>query len=220
MNTGVIEKVIENLYLQIQELSAQINGVSNKTILPLAQAFTNMNDDQQAQFFVEVAKIMKTWTSSGGMSQQAYYIGRHLATCKCSTEDSRELIRMIYAYEALEKKIEALRVDSANLTEARDLYKSKLDDARVRETQMTQHMIHLNDVHRVQLKSATEGLIERNKVLADALIDLYVATCALADTDGVQASYTTWELMRSAMLRVRDIPGLTLPEAKPAWLEN
>lgn len=60
----------------------------------LALLFADMTDDDQAQFFVEVAKIMETWGPQKHM--QAYYIGRHLATCTCSSFEARELIENIH----------------------------------------------------------------------------------------------------------------------------
>jgi hypothetical protein len=46
---------------------------------------------------VYVARIMSTWDGFGSASayMQASFIGRHLATCECSTEEARELIRNI-----------------------------------------------------------------------------------------------------------------------------
>jgi hypothetical protein len=64
----------------------------------LADEFCKLDDDAQAQFFVHVAKIMSAWpgTSLGVASYaQASFIGRHLATCECSTEQARDLIRNI-----------------------------------------------------------------------------------------------------------------------------
>ena len=60
----------------------------------LAEIFANMDDDKQAQFFVEVAAIFKTWGHYKAESQ-CIYIGGHLRNCKCSTDEARELIRSI-----------------------------------------------------------------------------------------------------------------------------
>lgn len=64
------------------------------TPLNLAEAFTEMNDEEQAQFFIEVTAIMGRWGSSR-RSQQAYYIGGHLRTCTCSNDAARMLVREI-----------------------------------------------------------------------------------------------------------------------------
>lgn len=61
----------------------------------MAECFCEMNDDDQAQFFVEVAKIMETWPTMA-KDNQPYYIGKHLAECDCSTPESREFITNIY----------------------------------------------------------------------------------------------------------------------------
>ena len=56
----------------------------------LAEIFANMNDEQQAQFFIEAADVMKDYVDS-----QCWYIGKHLRECECSTEGARDLIRTI-----------------------------------------------------------------------------------------------------------------------------
>lgn len=64
----------------------------------LADVFSNMTDDEQAQFFIEVAKRFKSW--GPGWTSQAQYIGAHLKNCSCSTDEARELIENIaYAME-------------------------------------------------------------------------------------------------------------------------
>lgn len=59
-----------------------------------AQAFADMNDDEQAQFFVNAARIAAE-TYEGSPQSQWIRIGDHLATCKCSSDAGRELIRSI-----------------------------------------------------------------------------------------------------------------------------
>jgi hypothetical protein len=69
---------------------------SDKEIRNLAESFCAMDDDCQAKFFVEVAAVMDGWPAqSHGRDQQCWYIGRHLATCTCSTEAARDVIRTI-----------------------------------------------------------------------------------------------------------------------------
>lgn len=60
-------------------------------IRPLAEMFCSLDDDKQAKFFVEVVKIMETW-GPGKMEHQAWYIGRHLATCECASEPARTFV--------------------------------------------------------------------------------------------------------------------------------
>ena len=59
----------------------------------LAEQFAALSDDAQAQFFCIAAG--KLGTFNAGM--QAFYIGKHLRTCECSTDDGRAFIREIVA---------------------------------------------------------------------------------------------------------------------------
>ncbi len=62
----------------------------------IAKIFAAMSDDDQAQFFIEVARIAKEWpTQLGGPSYQWWLIGSHLRNCSCSTNEAREMIREI-----------------------------------------------------------------------------------------------------------------------------
>lgn len=56
----------------------------------LAIAFADMGDEEQAQVFIEVADIARTWT--GTTFAQWFSVGRHLRDCGCSTDDARELV--------------------------------------------------------------------------------------------------------------------------------
>ena len=58
-----------------------------------AEAFCNWNDEDQAQFFIEVAKLAEEWPGISGM--QWFLVGRHLLQCTCSTDDARELVKAI-----------------------------------------------------------------------------------------------------------------------------
>ena len=64
------------------------------TVEQLAGLFSELDDDAQAKFFVEVARIMQSWTPYE-RDMQAAYIGRHLRDCECSTESARELVAEI-----------------------------------------------------------------------------------------------------------------------------
>jgi hypothetical protein len=64
----------------------------------LAEAFCEMNDEDQAQFFIECADVAKAWTfgaGSYGADWQWFTVGRHLATCECSNDDARDMVREI-----------------------------------------------------------------------------------------------------------------------------
>jgi len=60
----------------------------------LAEAFANLDDDSQAQFFCRVAAIALTWKGFS-KDMQWYYVGKHLRECECSTDDGREMLREI-----------------------------------------------------------------------------------------------------------------------------
>jgi hypothetical protein len=70
------------------------------TPLMLAEAFCDMGDEDQAQFFIECTAIMGRW-GPGKREMQAHYIGGHLKTCACSNEKTRDFIGEI-AYAATE----------------------------------------------------------------------------------------------------------------------
>lgn len=58
-----------------------------------AKWFAGLNDDEQSKFFVAVAKAIDLPHFQA--ETQWLAIGNHLATCECSTEDAREMIRGI-----------------------------------------------------------------------------------------------------------------------------
>lgn len=60
----------------------------------LATAFCDMDDEAQAQFFIDCADIMQGWHAAN-REMQAMYIGRHLRDCACSTDAARDLVRNI-----------------------------------------------------------------------------------------------------------------------------
>lgn len=59
-----------------------------------AQWFAGLTDDEQAKFFVAVVRCMDSVTAFHSETQW-YAVGNHLATCECSTEGAREMIRTI-----------------------------------------------------------------------------------------------------------------------------
>ena len=56
----------------------------------LAEIFCDMDDESQAQFFIEVAAIARTWKNTN--VAQWFQVGAHLRKCECSTDDARDLI--------------------------------------------------------------------------------------------------------------------------------
>ncbi len=70
--------------------------IANLTPAQLAEMFCEMIDEDQAQFFIEAARIAATWpTKHGGASYQWYVVGKHLQTCECSTDDARSMVQDI-----------------------------------------------------------------------------------------------------------------------------
>jgi hypothetical protein len=73
------------------------DGADDEEARLIARRFCRMNDDQQAKFFVEVARVMGEWKApSFGMGWQAQAIGNHLRTCECSTPAAREFIANVH----------------------------------------------------------------------------------------------------------------------------
>jgi hypothetical protein len=100
MNRKELEAVVDAIQGQLDLVRSDFGDrVSDKEVISLAERFCQMDDDAQAQFFCKVAAIMDRWPTGPGLSHgrsgQCYYIGRHLATCTCSTEAGRELVREI-----------------------------------------------------------------------------------------------------------------------------
>lgn len=98
MERDIIESAVEAIYGQLEMLRSSLGGrVSDIEVRQVAERFAQMDDDAQAKFFVKVARIMDSWPKpSHGRDGQAWYIGRHLATCACSTQSARDLIAMIH----------------------------------------------------------------------------------------------------------------------------
>ena len=59
----------------------------------LATAFADMMDEDQAQFFIDVAELAKEWGADP--YAQWYLVGRHLVTCSCATDEAREMVTAI-----------------------------------------------------------------------------------------------------------------------------
>ncbi len=64
----------------------------------IAEAFCELNDEQQAQVFIEAAIISSEWKNSVGTGDdgtQWHSVGKHLAECACSSEAARDIVRAI-----------------------------------------------------------------------------------------------------------------------------
>jgi hypothetical protein len=59
----------------------------------VAEMFASLDDDGQAQVFVEVAKIAALWTDTN--MDQWSAVGAHLRDCECSTDGAREIVERI-----------------------------------------------------------------------------------------------------------------------------
>jgi hypothetical protein len=69
--------------------------ITNLTPQQLAECFCEMYDEEQAQFFIEVAAIAKTWEEGRSPClwvDQWELVGKHLRTCSCSTDEARDLV--------------------------------------------------------------------------------------------------------------------------------
>jgi len=67
-------------------------------LVTCAKWFAGLDDEKQAQFFIEVAKEAMTWPSgSVSLWQQFERMGDHLRTCYCSNDLARDVIYAIHA---------------------------------------------------------------------------------------------------------------------------
>ena len=64
----------------------------NLTPAQVAEAFCDLDDERQAQFFVEVARLAQEWPKA---HYQWSLVGNHLRDCECSTEAARDMVREI-----------------------------------------------------------------------------------------------------------------------------
>lgn len=63
-------------------------------VATVAAWFSELNDEDQADFFIEVAKRAEDWAVLPAM--QWMRVGGHLRTCTCATHEARELIRSLH----------------------------------------------------------------------------------------------------------------------------
>lgn len=61
----------------------------------IAAAFCAMNDEEQADFFIHASRIAReTWKGHQGL--QWSYVGSHLKTCACATDEARDMVEQIH----------------------------------------------------------------------------------------------------------------------------
>ena len=98
--------IAQKLLDKIHTLSG---GFTDRDVSALAEGFCRLDDDHQSKFFVFVARIMGQWDNGVGLKRdsQAYYIGKHLQTCKCSTPEAREFLESIVYIMKDQEKINA-----------------------------------------------------------------------------------------------------------------
>lgn len=75
--------------------SAKVTTIVELDVETAALWFSELDDDTQAKFFVEVAKRSLAWPRHAAMHQW-YLIGSHLKNCECATEEAREIIREMH----------------------------------------------------------------------------------------------------------------------------
>jgi hypothetical protein len=86
--SGIAQLVADGLFMKV-EMKCEVE-IDVET---MARVFCNLDDDAQAQFFVKVAEIAKTFPH---FDNQWYYLGGHLRNCECSTDDARDMIDSIH----------------------------------------------------------------------------------------------------------------------------
>jgi hypothetical protein len=59
----------------------------------VAAWFCELNDEQQADFFIKVSSKADEW--SHHQNSQWYLVGRHLRDCSCSNRIAREMVQSI-----------------------------------------------------------------------------------------------------------------------------
>ena len=62
----------------------------------VAALFAGMNDDEQAQFFEDVGRLIAQWEGTAG-ERQLWAVGRHMKMCACITSRGRDVLRTLVA---------------------------------------------------------------------------------------------------------------------------
>lgn len=82
------------------DVEIEIKTTVRLDLATAAKWFAALDDDTQAQFFVEVCKAAREWPAGKGVnlgpSYQWYLIGSHLRNCACSSDDAREMVRSMH----------------------------------------------------------------------------------------------------------------------------
>lgn len=91
-----VSDVLGKLQSALTELYVLTDGPSEACMKSIAHTFASMDDDMQAKFFVEVARLLNEIPDRPlAYANQAYYIGKHLRDCTCSTEEARQFVEGI-----------------------------------------------------------------------------------------------------------------------------
>ena len=62
----------------------------------IAEAFCELDDEQQAQVFIEIGRVASGWKADGGLPTMTWHeVGRHLRDCPCSTYEGRQVVEDI-----------------------------------------------------------------------------------------------------------------------------
>jgi hypothetical protein len=84
-------KPIQTRTVEVTKTETLTIGLDMATV---AAWFCELDDEAQADFFVEVAKRAESWAVNP--DGQWMRVGSHLRTCDCSTDEARELIRNLH----------------------------------------------------------------------------------------------------------------------------
>lgn len=70
----------------------------NRKLTPteIAEAFCELNDEEQADVFIHAAKIASGWGGPFGDDWQWMKVGQHLQSCTCSTDGARSMIQELF----------------------------------------------------------------------------------------------------------------------------
>jgi hypothetical protein len=76
-------------------MKVEMKSTVDITVPLLAQIFCELNDEDQCDFFVEIAKYVEANGGQAKWDMQWCYLGGHLRNCECSTEGARQVIESI-----------------------------------------------------------------------------------------------------------------------------
>ncbi len=58
--------------------------------------FCELDDERQADFFIEVARLAARWHGSHDHTHQWWLVGRHLRNCDRSTQEARDIVTSLH----------------------------------------------------------------------------------------------------------------------------